>query len=163
MLTIGEQIAEVGQTPSRHGLARRPTAGAEPAGAGRASPTRATALQAYPHQLSGGQRQRVAHRRRPSPPDPRLLIADEPTSALDMVVQAEIVALLDQLVREDGMTLLFITHDIALASGFADRIAVFRRARLVEAGPATELLSPSDRRLHGVADRKPYRPRRRRR
>ena len=58
-----------------------------------------------------------------------------------MVVQAEIVALLEELVREDGMTLLFITHDIALASGFADRIAVFREARLVEAGLAAEVLS----------------------
>ena len=58
-----------------------------------------------------------------------------------MVVQAEIVALLDELVREDGMTLVFVTHDIALASGFADRIAVFRHARLVEVGPSDEVLS----------------------
>ena len=85
------------------------------------------ALRAYPHQLSGGQRQRVCIASAIAA-RPKLLIADEPTSALDMVVQAEIVALLEELVREDGMTLLFITHDIALASGFADRIAVFRKA-----------------------------------
>jgi peptide/nickel transport system ATP-binding protein len=72
---------------------------------------------------------------------PALLIADEATSALDVVVQAEIVRLLDGLVREDGMTLLFITHDIALASGFVDRIAVFHNARLVEAGPVRSVLS----------------------
>ena len=101
-------------------------------------------LNAYPHQLSGGQRQRVGIASAIAA-QPRLLIADEPTSALDMVVQSEIVALLDELVREDGMTLLFITHDIALASGFADRIAVFRKGRLVEAGPAIEVLShPKD-------------------
>ena len=98
------------------------------------------ALRAYPHQLSGGQRQRVCIASAIAA-RPKLLIADEPTSALDMVVQAEIVALLDELVREDGMTLVFVTHDIALASGFADRIAVFRHARLVEVGPSDEVLS----------------------
>ncbi len=91
------------------------------------------ALRAYPHQLSGGQRQRVGIAAAIAA-RPKLLIADEPTSALDTVVQAEIVALLEELVREDGMTLLFVTHDIALASGFADRIAVFRNGRLVEIG-----------------------------
>ena len=94
----------------------------------------------YPHELSGGQRQR-ASLARALILGPDLVIADEPTSALDTIVQAEIVALLDGLVREDGMTLLFITHDIALASGFADRIAVFRQARLVEAGPTPAVLS----------------------
>ena len=102
------------------------------------------ALRAYPHQFSGGQRQRVCIASAIAA-RPKLLIADEPTSALDMVVQAEIVALLDELVREDGMTLVFVTHDIALASGFADRIAVFRHARLVEVGPADKVLShPAD-------------------
>ena len=102
------------------------------------------ALRAYPHQLSGGQRQRVGIAAAIAA-RPKLLIADEPTSALDMVVQAEIVALLDELVREDGMTLVFITHDIALASGFADRIAVFNKARLVEVGPAADVLAhPKD-------------------
>jgi peptide/nickel transport system ATP-binding protein len=143
VLTIGEQIAEVAR---RH-------LGMDWRAANRKArsllervriPDPETALHAYPHQLSGGQRQRVCIASAIAA-GPRLLIADEPTSALDMVVQAEIVALLDHLVREDGMTLLFITHDIALASGFADRIAVFHRARLVEAGPAAELLAyPTD-------------------
>ncbi|TAZ23256.1 ABC transporter ATP-binding protein, partial [Rhizobium ruizarguesonis] len=57
------------------------------------------------------------------------------------VEQADDLGLLDGLVREDGLTLLFITHDIALASGFVDRIAVFRNARLVEAGPVRSVLS----------------------
>jgi peptide/nickel transport system ATP-binding protein len=104
----------------------------------------ASAMRAFPHQLSGGQRQRVAIAAAIAA-KPTLLIADEATSALDVVVQAEIVNLLDGLVREEGMTLLFITHDIALASGFADRIAVFRIGELVEAGPIRSVLSsPAD-------------------
>lgn len=85
----------------------------------------------YPHQFSGGQKQRIAIALAIAA-HPRVLIADEPTSALDTIVQREIVALLRKLVREDSMTLIFITHDIALASGLADRIAVFRRGALVE-------------------------------
>jgi len=143
VLPVGEQIAEVAQRhlgigwPEAYGRARDLLARVR-------MPQPEAALRAYPHQLSGGQRQRVGIASAIAA-QPRLLIADEPTSALDMVVQAEIVALLGELVREDGMTLLFITHDIALASGFADRIAVFRNGRLVEAGPAIEVLShPTD-------------------
>lgn len=98
------------------------------------------ALRAFPHQLSGGQRQRVAIAAAIAA-RPALLIADEPTSALDTIVQAEIVALLNELVTEGDMTLLFVTHDIALASGFADRIAVLHRGRLVEEGPAADVLA----------------------
>jgi len=103
-----------------------------------------TAARAFPHQLSGGQRQRVAIAAAIAA-GPKLLIADEPTSALDTIVQAEVVALLDELVAEGGMTLVFITHDIALASGFADRVGVLDRGRLVEAGPiAAVLAAPRD-------------------
>jgi peptide/nickel transport system ATP-binding protein len=139
VLTIGEQIAEVAQ---RHRV-RNWTQAYEIAEQllGRVHiPSPAAALRAYPHQLSGGQRQRVAIAAAIAG-KPRLLIADEATSALDMIVQAEIVALLDELVREDGMTLLFITHDMALAAQLAQRIAVFRQARLVEIGVTVELLS----------------------
>jgi peptide/nickel transport system ATP-binding protein len=139
VLTVGEQISEVAQRHLGMGwfeayerarmLMERVHI-----------PNPDTALRAYPHQLSGGQRQRVCIASAIAA-RPKFVIADEPTSALDMVVQAEIVALLDELVREDGMTLLFITHDIALASGFADRIAVFRSGRLMEVGPATNVLS----------------------
>lgn len=94
----------------------------------------------YPHQFSGGQKQRIAIALAIAA-SPRLLIADEPTSALDTIVQKEIVSLLRELVREDGMTLIFVTHDIALASGLADRIAVFRRGKLVELGPARKIVS----------------------
>jgi peptide/nickel transport system ATP-binding protein len=139
VLTVGEQIAEVAQAHlgigwyEAYGHALRLLERVR-------IPQPEATLGAYPHQLSGGQRQRVCIASAIAA-RPKLLIADEPTSALDMVVQAEIVALLQDLVREYGMTLVFITHDIALASGVADRVAVFRNARLVEAGPREEVLS----------------------
>jgi len=138
VLTIGEQLAEVAR---RHlGLGRKGARGRAASLLDRVRiPDPAAALAAYPHQLSGGQRQRVAIAAAIAA-RPLLLIADEPTSALDTVVQADIVALLETLVEEDGMTLVFITHDIALASGFADRIAVLRNARLVELAPTGVIL-----------------------
>ena len=97
------------------------------------------ALSAYTHQFSGGQAQRIAIALAIAT-GPRLLIADEVTSALDVLVQAEIVALLRELSDDAGMTLLFITHDIALAGTLADRVAVLHDARLVESGPAGQVL-----------------------
>jgi peptide/nickel transport system ATP-binding protein len=95
-------------------------------------------LQSYPHQLSGGQCQRVmiamAVAKRPG-----LIIADEPTTALDVVVQAQILALLRRLAREDGIAMLFVTHDLAVASALADRIVVMHAGRLVEDGPVDRL------------------------
>ena len=89
----------------------------------------------YPHQLSGGQKQRIniarALIRRP-----KVLICDEPVAALDVSLQAEIINLLVDLQREDGITLLFITHDVSLLPHFADRLAVMYLAELVETGPA---------------------------
>ncbi len=138
VIPVGRQIAEVARLHlglTRHEASER--ARALLARVRIPDPNRA--LAAYPHQLSGGQRQRVAIAAAIAGA-PSLLIADEATSALDTIVQAEIVALLDELVRAGGMTLVFITHDIALASGFADRIAVLCQALLVEAGPAAALL-----------------------
>ncbi|MDX8530745.1 ABC transporter ATP-binding protein [Mesorhizobium sp. VK25A] len=97
-------------------------------------------LRAYPHQLSGGQKQRVAIAAAIAA-GPKLLIADEATSALDTIVQAEIVTLIRRLVAEDGMTLLFISHDIALAATLADRIAVLRHGELVEIGETDQILN----------------------
>ncbi|WP_246680254.1 ATP-binding cassette domain-containing protein, partial [Mesorhizobium sp. 10.2.3] len=98
-----------------------------------------SALRAFPHQLSGGQKQRVAIAAAIAA-GPKLLIADEATSALDTIVQAEIVALIQRLVTEDGMTLLFISHDIALAAELAERIAVFRYGQLVELGTTAQIV-----------------------
>ncbi|MBB3350172.1 peptide/nickel transport system ATP-binding protein [Rhizobium sp. BK049] len=139
VLRIGEQIAEAAR---RHlGLSwKQAYAKAEELLERVRMPQPDRAMRAFAHQLSGGQRQRVAIAAAIAA-KPALLIADEATSALDVVVQAEIIRLLDGLVREDGMTLVFITHDIALASGFVDRLAVFRNAKLVEKGLARSVLS----------------------
>ncbi|KIN74173.1 ABC transporter ATP-binding protein [Sulfitobacter guttiformis] len=97
-------------------------------------------LSRFPHELSGGQRQRVviamaiALR-------PRLLIADEPTTALDVTTQAQILDLLKTLVREDGMGLMMITHDLAVVADMADRIIVMRNGEIVEQGATQSLLA----------------------
>lgn len=85
---------------------------------------------AYPHELSGGQRQRVLIALALSK-NPDVLICDEPTTALDAIVQAEILELLDRLVRERGMALLFISHDLAVVRRMTDRVLVFKGGRMM--------------------------------
>lgn len=98
----------------------------------------------YPHELSGGQKQRVAIACALAGQAP-LLIADEATSALDTIIQAGIVRLLNRLTRENGTSLLFITHDLALASTLADRLAVLRDGRILETGTPHEIIRhPND-------------------
>ncbi|AVX29831.1 peptide/nickel transport system ATP-binding protein [Carboxydocella thermautotrophica] len=97
-------------------------------------------LLTYPHQLSGGEAQRVAIARALILA-PKLLIADEPTSALDPSVQAKILKLLINLQEKKGLSLLFITHDIALARKVSDRIIVLREGRVLEEGPSHRVTS----------------------
>ncbi|GAA5625907.1 putative ABC transporter ATP-binding protein YejF [Brucella sp. NBRC 12953] len=95
-------------------------------------------LQSFPHQLSGGQRQRVmiamalANK-------PKLLIADEPTTALDVTVQAQILKLLADLKEAQGMSMLFITHDLGIVRKIADRVCVMSKGKIVETGPTKEI------------------------
>lgn len=93
----------------------------------------------YPHQLSGGMRQRIMIAMALAA-SPRLLIADEPTTALDVTVQAQIMALLAELREETGMAMIFITHDIGLVAGIADRIMVMQNGVAVEQGEADAVL-----------------------
>ena len=95
-------------------------------------------LDQYPHELSGGMRQRVVIAMAMAC-RPRLLICDEPTTALDVTIQAEILALIDRLKRENGMAVMFITHDMAVVAQMADRVVVMFRGNKVEEGPVTEI------------------------
>ncbi len=157
--SIGDQVAE---TLVIHGAAgRRDAAGIAADRLARVGlPPDRFPLSRFPHELSGGQRQRVciamAVALRPA-----LLIADEPTTALDVTTQAQILDLLKGLVAEEGMALMLITHDLAVVSGIADRVAVMQSGRVVEAG-ATEPLframrHPYTRQLFAASDHRPAR------
>jgi peptide/nickel transport system ATP-binding protein len=97
-------------------------------------------LQSYPHELSGGMRQRVMIAIGLAC-DPDLLIADEPTTALDVTIQAQIVDLVKELRRKLGMSVVWITHDLALIAGLADRITVLYAGTVVEDAPVDELFA----------------------
>jgi peptide/nickel transport system ATP-binding protein len=114
-------------------------------------------LLAYPHQLSGGMRQRVAiaiallNR-------PKLIIADEPTTALDVTIQAQILYEVQKLCRETGTALVWITHDLAVVSSLADRIAVMYAGRIVESGATVDVIRrPSHPYTQGLIDSIPTR------
>ncbi|WP_345752349.1 ABC transporter ATP-binding protein [Microbacterium rhizophilus] len=140
--TVGRQIAE--SVRIHHDVSRAEARRVAVAEARRvALPDPETIVRRYPHQLSGGQRQRVAIAMALAC-EPRLLIADEPTTALDVTIQAEILQLLLGLVESGGMSLVFITHDLAVLSQVATHGVVLEDGRVVEEGAVARLLSAPD-------------------
>ena len=150
VMTVGEQLTE--------GLRRRDRTGRAEARRKAIAALEAVQIRdpdrvmgAYPHELSGGMGQRVMIAMMLIP-EPDLLIADEPTSALDVTVQAEVLAILDGLVRERGMGLIFISHDLRLVARFCDRVLVMYRGRVVEEIAAADLMAARHPYTQGLLD-----------
>ncbi len=137
---IGHQLAEVFQMhfealPARE-VRRRCVQLLERVGI----PAPEQRLREYPHQISGGMRQRVMIAMALAA-EPDVLIADEPTTALDVTIQAQILALIADLQRSTGMSLVFITHDLGVIAEICDRVVVMYAGRVVESAPVTELFA----------------------
>ncbi|WP_458765385.1 dipeptide ABC transporter ATP-binding protein [Cupriavidus basilensis] len=139
VMRIGDQIAEVFDAHQRLGAAeKRKRIVAALADVGLPDPE--LLYDSYPFRLSGGQRQRVMIACAMAL-EPRLLIADEPTTALDVTTQAQILQLIRELQKRRGMAVLFITHDFGVVSEIADQVVVMQTGTIVEAGPASRVLT----------------------
>ena len=137
VMTIGDQVAETVRLHKK--TSRKQALAVARAVLDRVGlPAERFPLTRYPHELSGGQRQRVAIAIAIAL-TPKLLIADEATTALDVTTQAQVLDLLKRLVREDGMGLILITHDLAVVAETADRVAVMKDGELVEEAPVARI------------------------
>jgi len=140
VMQIGKQVAECATAHSGAWTGREAKRRAVAALEAVAIPEASRRYSDYPHQFSGGQRQRImiamALINRP-----RLLIADEPTTALDVTVQAQVLMLLKELQQKHGLAMLFISHDLAVVSQMATRVAVMRGGLVVETGDCAQLLT----------------------
>ncbi|GAA4357859.1 ABC transporter ATP-binding protein [Microbacterium rhizosphaerae] len=138
VLTIGEQVAEplLVRGVSKKDAYQRAAEMLD----GLRVPKAAERLKAYPGQFSGGMRQRVVMAAALIA-EPKLLIADEPTTALDVRVQEQVLDLLEEQSRELNLAVLFITHDLAIVAGLAQRVAVMFRGRVVEEQPVDDLFA----------------------
>jgi peptide/nickel transport system ATP-binding protein len=137
VMPVGRQVAEAYRVHSGAGAAEAEAKAMEMLSAVRIRDP-ARVYRAYPHELSGGMGQRIMIAMM-LVPDPDLLIADEPTSALDVTVQMQVLAIIDDLVTQRGMGLIFISHDLNLVGSFCDRVLIMYGGRIVESCRANEL------------------------
>jgi len=156
---IDDQVAE--SLMLHRGLAREPARRAARKALERVGlPASIVSGERYPHQLSGGQRQRVVIAIAIAC-SPRLLIADEPTTALDVTTQAGVLELLRELQRDEGLSLLFISHDLAVVADMADELVVMKEGQVVQGGSFGTVFGPGShpyaRRLYEVSTRVPLR------
>ena len=147
VMTAGRQIAEVLEAHAPRSFWGRPSLSRSEVRERVLAAMREVALPdpesrigSYPHQFSGGQRQRIVIAMALMN-KPRLLIADEPTTALDVTVQAQILALLKRLRSEHNLSMIFISHDLAVVGQVADRVAVMQHGEIVEIGPTHQVLT----------------------
>jgi oligopeptide/dipeptide ABC transporter ATP-binding protein len=139
VFSIGMQLGEA--VAMYHGLRGRALADrAAELLASMRIPSAAARLRAFPHQLSGGMRQRVVGAMAIAAP-PRLLIADEPTTSLDLTIQAQYLALLEELQERHGLATIFITHNLGIVSRICDRVAVMYAGRIVELGEVRQIFA----------------------
>ena len=138
LYTVGQQLSEAIQSHNHVGKLEKHKKALELLQAVRISNPEKR-LNSYPHELSGGMRQRIGIAMALAN-DPDIIIADEPTTALDVTVQAQILKLFQDLRREKGLALVFITHDFGVISQICDKVVVMYAGKIVETGPAAEIL-----------------------
>ncbi len=153
VMTVGDQIMEAYRLHSRSTRAEAHDKAIEMLNAvSIRDPERV--MRAYPHEMSGGMGQRIMIAMMMIP-DPKILIADEPTSALDVSVQGQVLSIMDRLVQDRGMGLIFISHDLNLVADFCDRVLIMYAGRIVEVCEASKLHQASHPYTRGLLNSLP--------